>query len=145
MKVLRNAARGGKVMIGALAMMVALPLAAAAAESTTTNPFYAQRSARVLEGAFAVQNSEGHTTVSEGQLRVKVFKRTDGRWKLMAKKSVAPQQNGLHMWWHPFELKGVPTRGRCKLVGRYMGTETYAPSKAVVRSKCGAKTWHASP
>lgn len=139
----RNCLRSIKALTGALVMVMLLPATAVATEETTTDPWWLTRSGKTVEGAFAVANSAGHHEVGEGRLQVKVLKRKNGTWKLVVKKGFVSRQEGAALWSFPVKLSGVPTRGSCKVIAHYKGSEQYAPSKTAVKTKCGAKEWYA--
>lgn len=83
-------------------------------------------------------NDGNDNNVSEGSVKVKLFKRQDGAWVKKAVKQ-ALLDSDLSSW-HARFLNG-PKRGTCKMVAVFSGTETWAASKGSIKGACNYWLW----
>jgi hypothetical protein len=127
-----------KLFILALVLLVAMATFAVAGEKTQT----------VINGA--IPNGDGtvgmltfvldgdNEAISQGVVVAKLFHRRGGKWVLIDKDRDRPDDDGA------FEhlLEGVPSKGRCKLVAKFLGTKRYDPSKDVNHPHCTDQYWH---
>lgn len=117
-------------------LLVALSGHALAGESTKTGFFAAGAFQRSIEGVINVCPSNSNECVSDGSVKVKLFKKKDGAWVKIAAKP-ADNENGA--WFVSFD--NAPRSGSCKMTAIYSGTETNEPSRGSITGGCAEERW----
>lgn len=117
-------------------LTVALSGSVLAGESTSTSFFAAGAYQRTIEGVINVCTSSSDECLSEGTVRVKLFKKQDGVWVKIASK-LADNEGG--SWYVSFS--NAPRAGRCKMTAIYSGTATYSASRGSTRGGCAEENW----
>lgn len=131
---MRKKLLGLAIAVGVLTM--ALGGIAFAGEPTRTGFFAAGAFQRSIQGVINVCSDNSQECISEGSVKVKLFKKKDGQWVKIASKP-ATNENGA--WQVSFD--NAPRSGRCKMTAIYSGTETYDPSKGSINGGCAEESW----
>ena len=122
----------------ALALLMTFATSAVAAQPTTTTVNGAMPSDGTLGTYVFVLDGRGKA-ITQGVVVAKMFHLRSGKWVLIDSDRDRPSSDGAF----EHRLENVPSRGRCKLVAKFLGTDRYAPSKDVKRPHCTDPYWHA--
>jgi hypothetical protein len=116
--------------------IVVLGGTALAAEPTRTGFFGAGAYQRTIEGVINVCTDSSQECISEGTVKVKLFKKKDGAWVKIASKPADNEGGSYYV-----SFADAPRSGRCKMTAIYSGTDTYDPSKGSITGGCGEENW----